>query len=233
MDALSPLPSNDGAPHRSTPAEARHELEQNATPAPLAAPALETQTQLAALQDDLSIPELEPLFLRPKSTESSPAVRAALWVACAVLAPVLLLQLALLFRSSLIVHFPDLQPTLAALCAPLDCSAQWPMRPELLAVVSSDLQAVPGTSAMEFDAVIRNRAEFPMALPAIELTLTDSLNHPLARKVFTPTDYLAARTAASQEPSDNLEAGADLTIRLIFEFRGVGVAGFVAYPFYP
>ena len=107
------------------------------------------------------------------------------------------------------------------------------MHPELLAIVSSDLQAVPGTPAMEFDAVIRNRAEFPMALPAVELTLTDSLNHPLARKVFLPVDYLSARTTASLEPGDNLAAGADLTIRLVFEFRGAGVAGFLAYPFYP
>lgn len=233
-DALSSLPGTDTSPLHSAPPESPPEPEPVAVPQSLPAAAGEMDAlQLASLQDDLSIPELEPTFLRPKNTDVSPAVRIALWAACAVLAPALLVQLALLFRSSLIVHFPDLQPTLAALCSPWDCSAQWPMRPELLAVVSSDLQAVPGTSAMEFDAVIRNRAEFPMALPALELTLTDSLNHPLARKVFMPADYLSSRATASQEPSDNLAAGGDLTIRLIFEFRGIGVAGFVAYPFYP
>ena len=187
----------------------------------------------AELVDDVAIAELEPEFLRSPRTESSRLVRIALVAGCAFLVPALAVQLALLFRSSLIVHFPDLQPTLAALCAPLSCSAKWPMRPELLAVVSSDLQAVAGTPALELDAVIRNRAEFPMALPALELTLTDSLNRPVARKVFTPDDYLAGHSAAAPGPSDHLAAGADLSIRLVFEFRGLGVAGFVAYPFYP
>jgi len=233
-DALFLPPSADTSPLASAAPESRREPEPIALPEPLLAAARQMDAQqLASLEDDFSIPELEPTFLRPKNSQINPYVRVGLWAACAVLAPALLVQLALLFRSSLIVHFPDLQPALAALCSPLDCSAQWPMRPELLAVVSSDLQAVPGTSAMEFDAVIRNRAEFAMALPALELTLTDSLNRPLARKVFTPADYLSARTTNSQEPSDNLAAGADLTIRLIFEFRGAGVAGFVAYPFYP
>jgi len=234
FDALSPLPTIDTSPLRGTPVESAHETGPIDAPAPVAAAPREIDTQeLASLADDLSIPELEPTFLRAKNAQVSPGVGVALWVACAVLAPALLVQLVLLFRSTLIVHLPDLQPTLAALCAPLNCSAQWPMRPELLAIVSSDLQAVPGTAAMEFDAVIRNRAEFPMALPAVELTLTDNLNHPLARKVFTPADYLSARTTASLEPSDSLAAGADLTIRLVFEFRGAGVAGFFAYPFYP
>ena len=107
------------------------------------------------------------------------------------------------------------------------------MRPELLAVVSSDLQAVPGTSALEFDVVIRNRAEFAMALPAVELTLTDSLNHPVARKIFTPADYLVASAATLSGTGESLAAGADLSIRLLFEYRGGSVAGFVAYPFYP
>jgi hypothetical protein len=142
-------------------------------------------------------------------------------------------QLALLFRSSLIVHFPDLQPGLEALCAPLSCTAQWPMHPELLAVVSSELQALPGTQAMELDAVIRNRASFPMALPAIELTLTDSMDRVVARKVFGPADYLATRSATASIASQSLPAGADLSVRIQFELPGVGVAGFVAYPFYP
>lgn len=199
---------------------------------PLAAAANEAQPPEAAMPvDDPGIPELEPEFLRGGSAQISPGVRIALGTACLILAPALVVQLALVFRSSLLVHLPELQPALAALCAPLGCSAQWPMRPELLAVVSSELQAVPGTEAMELNAVVRNRADFPMALPALELTLTDSLNRPVARKVFTPADYQAFATAAA--PSDNLAAGADLSIRLVFELRGISVAGFVAYPFYP
>jgi len=229
LSALSPPgppPVPSAAPRIAVREPPALEGSGNAPPAPPAPGAAE-------LVDDVAIAELEPDFLRSPRTESSRLVRVALAAGCAFLVPALAVQLALLFRSSLILHFPDLQPTLAALCAPLSCSAQWPMRPELLAVVSSDLQAVAGTPALELDAVIRNRAEFPMALPALELTLTDSLNRPVARKVFTPDDYLAGHSAAAPGPSDHLAAGADLSIRLVFEFRGLGVAGFVAYPFYP
>jgi len=197
----------------------------SATDSPAAARAAQTPDEEAV------IAELEAAFLRPARTELSPSARIAAQVACALLAPALLLQLALLFRSTLIQNFPDLQPAFAAVCAPLGCSAQWPMHPELLAVVSSDLQAVPGTPALELDAVVRNRADFPMALPALELTLTDSLDHPVARKVFLPSDYHVQR--AVPDESDNLAAGADLSIRLFFEFHGTGVNGFEAYPFYP
>jgi len=182
---------------------------------------------------DASSTEIEPTFLRTGKRWSSRTERIAVVVGCAVLAPVLIVQLALLFRASLIVHLPQLQPVLAAVCVPLSCTAHWPMRPELLAVVSSELQAVPGTEAMELDTTIRNRADFPVALPAIELTLTDSLNHPVARKVFAPADYLAARTEPVEGASQSLAAGADLSVRLLFELHGISVAGFVAYPFYP
>lgn len=203
----------------------------------LEAPALEAIGDSAHAgpleMEDAAILELEPLFLRPKAPPMSRAGRIGLIVGCCFLAPALIVQLVLQFRTSLIVHFPDLQPALAALCEPLSCTAQWPMHPELLAVVSSELQAVPGTNAMELNAVIRNRAGFPMALPAIELTLTDSLDRAVARKVFAPADYLAYRAPNAPAAANNLAPGADLSIRLLFELPGIGVAGFVAYPFYP
>ncbi|SPE33688.1 conserved hypothetical protein [Burkholderiales bacterium] len=222
----------DGAPLRGASPRAFRERRRAPRPPPAEVRDTEQPGQAPQTLAD-AIPEFEPTFLRVKDPRGSRAGRRALAAGCLFLVPMLVLQLALLFRASLIVHFPELQPGLAALCAPLSCTAQWPMHPELLAVVSSELQAVPGTQAMELDTVIRNRAGFPMALPAIELTLTNSLDHPVARKVFAPADYLSARTGTAPTAGDNLAAGADLSIRILFELPGVGVAGFVAYPFYP
>jgi hypothetical protein len=174
----------------------------------------------------------EPSFLRAQDGVPNRAVRAALVAGCALLLPLLLVQLALIARAPLLVGFPGLRPALQALCAPLSCTASWPMRPELLAVVSSELQSVPGTDALELDTVLRNRAAFPLALPAIELTISDSIGHAVARKVFLPADYFGSDGAANLA-AGNIAAGADLAVRITFSLPGVSAAGFEAYPFYP
>jgi hypothetical protein len=175
----------------------------------------------------------EPGFLRPRAPGTSRAGRLAMLVACVLMVPALAIEAALLYRADAIVHFPELQPVLAALCVPLSCTAQFPMRPDLLAVVSSDLEKTPGTGTLELDAVVRNRAGYPVAVPAMELTITDSLNQAVARKVFLPSDYLGVHAAGVDPAAQSIAPGADLTVRLLFDLPGVNAAGFVAYPFYP
>ncbi len=181
-------------------------------------------------EPDFPEPE-QPDFLRADKRRTGGAVRATLAAACTLLALTLLAQLAIQFRADLLANLPSLRPALDALCAPLTCRTTLPMRPDLLAIVNSDLQAIPNTSAMEFDAVIRNRAPFPMALPSIELTLTNAQDHAIARKVFSPSDY--GPTSNSLVPPDNLPPGADRSIRILFVPPGPGATGFVAYPFFP
>ncbi len=181
-------------------------------------------------ESDFSEPE-PPDFLRTDKRRTGTALRATLATACTLLTVTLVAQLAIQFRADLLANLPSLRPTLNALCVPLACRPTLPMRPDLLAIVSSDLQAIPNTSAMEFDAVIRNRAPFPMALPSIELTLTNAQDHAIARKVFSPEDY--GPTSNSLVPPDNLPPGADRSIRILFVPPGSGATGFVAYPFFP
>lgn len=150
----------------------------------------------------------------------------------AVLAIVLLLQAAVLFRTELSTRWPQLRPALVQLCDVYGCSVGWPTRAELLAVVGTELQAIPGTDILELTAVVRNRASYTMALPAVEITLTDTNNRTLARKVFAPVDYLASSGEPSGRISEGLSAGGDYIVRISFEARGLNAAGFVVYPFY-
>jgi predicted Zn finger-like uncharacterized protein len=149
-----------------------------------------------------------------------------------LLAILLLLQLAVLFRTELITRWPALRPPLLSLCQVAGCTLGWPTRAELLAVVGTELQAIPGTDVLELTAIVRNRASFNLALPAVEVTLTDTQNRALARKVFAPVDYLASSGEPSNRIDDGLAAGADYTIKITFEARGIAAAGFVVYPFY-
>jgi predicted Zn finger-like uncharacterized protein len=171
-------------------------------------------------------------FLQEQAVRKSRLPRPLLLAAVAVLALLLLAQLAVAFRAEILVHFPQSRPTLEQLCRVFRCTVDWPMRRELLAVVGTELQALPGADTYELTAVVRNRGQITVALPAIELTLTDTLNRIVARKVFTPADYLGADRDAETQRQAGMAAGADLTIRVAFEARAVNAAGFVVYPFY-
>jgi predicted Zn finger-like uncharacterized protein len=172
--------------------------------------------------------ETPPAFLR----EERPKRRGLLYLAGAFFLVLLLAQLAVLFRADILAGYPQARPLLGELCRVFRCTVGWPARGDMLAVVGTELQSLPGTSAFELTAVVRNRGSVTLALPAIELTLTDTLNRPVARKVFAADAYLAGEADAGRRLEAGLAAGADLTVRIAFEARGVNAAGFVVYPFY-
>lgn len=149
-----------------------------------------------------------------------------------LLALAMLLQLAVVFRTELLIRWPELRPRLASICEVYGCTVGWPTRAEQLAVIGTELQAVPGTDILELTAVVRNRASFRMSLPAVEVTLTDTTNRTLARKVFAPVDYLASSGEPSSRLAEGIGPGSDLVVRIVFEARGLNAAGFVVYPFY-
>jgi predicted Zn finger-like uncharacterized protein len=149
-----------------------------------------------------------------------------------LLAVLAAIQLAVILRAELMIHWPQSRPLLTDLCGVFRCTVNWPTRADQLAVISSELQAIPGTSALELTAVVRNRARYRQSLPAVEVTLTDTLNRAMARKVFTPADYLASAGESSSRIQEGLGPGSDYTIRIFFEARGLQPAGFLVYPFF-
>jgi len=173
-----------------------------------------------------------PAFLREADAQNKRRRRMLSAVGALLLAAVLMTQLAIAFRADILVRFPQARPALVGLCKVFRCTVDWPARGDLLAVVGSDLQALPGSSAFELTAVVRNRGSMTLALPAIELTLSDTLNRTVARRVFSPSDYLAGESDPQLRMQAGLEPGADLTVRIAFEARGLNLAGFVVYPFY-
>lgn len=150
----------------------------------------------------------------------------------AVLSIIVALQLAAVFRSELLAHWPALKPALVQLCRGFNCQVTWPQQAQALAVVGTELRSIAGTDAMELTAVIRNRAQHTVALPAIEITLTDTQSRPVARKVFSPVDYLTSAGQPSSHIDEGLASGSDYTVRITFEARALSASGFVVYPFY-
>lgn len=176
--------------------------------------------------------EDEPEFIRAGDSRVRRGFSIIFGGGSMLLAALIAVQLAIIFRAELLARVPQARETLVQLCAVFGCAVGWPTQVDQLAVIGSELQTIPGTDVLELTAVVRNRAGFRQALPAVEVTLTDSLNRPVARKVFTPADYLAAAGEPSSRIEDGLGSGSDYTIRLFFEARGVQAAGFLVYPFF-
>ena len=161
-------------------------------------------------------PDAEPpSFLRPKRRR--PAGFSVVYGGGSVLLVLLaIVQLAVIFRGELMIHWPQSRLVLMDLCDVFRCSVNWPTQAAQLAVIGTELQAIPGTDALELTAVIRNRAGFKQALPAVEVTLTDARNRALARKIFTPADYLASAGEPSSRLQEGFGPGSDFTIRIFF-----------------
>ena len=174
----------------------------------------------------------EPAFIRASRRAPRRGFSIVFSVGVVLLVLLAAAQLAVIFRADLLARVPAARLVLAQLCETFGCTLGWSTQPDQLAVIGSELQALPGVDVLELTAVVRNRAPFTQALPAIEVTLTDTRNQPIARKVFTPADYLAAAGEPRARIDQGLAAGADFTIRVFFEARGVQAAGFLVYPFF-
>jgi predicted Zn finger-like uncharacterized protein len=175
--------------------------------------------------------ERAPSFMQPKR-QTRRGFSVVYGGGTALLLLLAAIQLAVIYRGQLMIHWPQSRPLLTDLCSVFRCTVNWPTQADRLAVMGTELQSIQGTDALELSALIRNRADFRQSLPAIEVTLTDARNRPLARKVFTPADYLASAGEPTARLQEGLAAGSDLAIRIYFEARGLSPAGFLVYPFY-
>lgn len=147
------------------------------------------------------------------------------WVLAAlILTLALLTQLAHHFRAELVRAVPATADLFAHFAVAVPLSAQ----SELVSIEASDLQADNARGLFVLNAVLRNRAPYPQAWPALELTLTDASDVPLARRVMTVADYLPPGTAAASFPA-NLE----IPVRLWVDAKEVGAAGYRLFIFYP
>ena len=172
----------------------------------------------------------------PSTSEPLPRRRHA-WLRAGSwsLAAVLLLALAIgqagyFFRSELAVAVPSSKTWLEQACAALGCEVELPRRAELLSVEASDLRPHAGSKdQFALSATLRNRAPFAMEFPHLELTLTDTADRALARRVFPPREYLLA----GENPSAGMPGQSSFQLSLAIEAASLGAAGYRLYVFYP
>jgi len=194
-------------------------------------PPLEQLTPEAAEVDDGSaFPADEPGFVRQARRRAfwrSPSVRAALAVLTVLLTALLAAQWALHDRDRLAASHPDLAPLLARLCEPLGCEIGPVRRIDAVVIDSSTLVRRLG-NFYSFDLVLKNAAATPVAVPALELSLTDTRDSVIARRVFLPQELPGAPRLVPARGSLSLSLRLSIT-----EAGAVPMAGYRALVFYP
>lgn len=170
-------------------------------------------------------------FLRPRASNTDggkPFVRASLLLLSLVLLLALSVQLVLHERDRIAALLPGLKPSLQALCGPLHCTLSGLRRIEAIAIDSSSFVKVRG-DVYRLSFALKNTVPIALATPAVELTLTDSLDRPILRRVFTLTE-LGAK-------SDTLAAQAEWRTSVAIAVKATGtvekVVGYRLLTFYP
>ncbi|MFT7723238.1 MAG: zinc-ribbon and DUF3426 domain-containing protein [Roseateles sp.] len=154
-----------------------------------------------------------------------PGVRLALAVAAALLFVLLLLQAALHFRDALAALHPPLRGPLQGLCSAFGCELKPWRRIDALGIESTSLNPVGSGNSYRLNLVLRNKTAVDVAMPWVELSLTDAGGTPLARRVLAPE--------AMSPPLRQLAAHSEQALSLNFTTGSQRVSGYSVNIFHP
>ncbi len=133
------------------------------------------------------------------------------------------------FRSDLAARYPEFKPFLQQLCGELQCSIRLPANPDLLSIETSNLEADPQqANLIALNAILRNRAGLAQEYPQLELTLTDTQDQMIARRIFTPGEY-----AKGADLKRGMAPNEEVTVKLFLDLGDLKAAGYRVFLFYP
>ena len=214
------------------PAQADREAEFPEAPEPVAVPAPEDDA-MAPTAAAAAAAALAAAAGVAATQEEVPAAkrwarlgaRVALGMATLVLTLGLLAQAAVQWREPLLAWSPRALPGLQALCAPFKCTLAAPRGIADLVIDASGFRHLQD-DRYELSLALQNRAKTPLAMPALELTLTDAKDQAQVRRVLQPADLGAP---AELPPGERWEA----TVPLVLTAPEVSVASYRLLAFYP
>ena len=137
---------------------------------------------------------------------------------------VLIVQLLHYFRTEIVQRLPDAAPLYGA----VGIDVPLPRNADLVAIETSDLQSDNARGLFVLQATLHNRAKYVQAWPALELTLTDTNDTVVSRRVMRAEEYLPPNISPEAFP-----ANGEVAVRLWIEARNIGAAGYRLYIFYP
>lgn len=159
----------------------------------------------------------------------TPRMRALLVAAAALGLLALAGQVGYEYRDLVAARYPGARPLLESACAALGCRVEAARSIESLSVESSGLVRVEKSSLYRLQVALRNRAGIDLAVPALDITLTDSQGRVISRKVLKLADL---GTAQATIPAGQ-ELGIAATLQAQGEAAAQPFAGYTIELFYP
>lgn len=226
--AAAPPPARKGAGSRarmsSADAPAGVDLEVPIE-TPAAAPP-RTSAQPPENTDDL--PRLTPAFVVQAERAARwrrPSVRIALAAVSLAGLALLAVQALLEYRDTAAARWPGLAGALGTLCEWRGCSVGAPRAIDGLTVDSSGLVRADGAQSYRLTVVLRNRLPMAVAVPAVDLILTDTQGAVIARRVVRPADIGVRQTSVPPQ--------GDLPLQALLVSPERPISGYTIEIFYP
>ena len=170
-------------------------------------------------------------FLRSLPGKARPQklwVRTVLVVASLVLLLGLIFQFVLHERDRIATLSPQTKPILETVCGYLNCAVSTLQQIDSIVVESSSFTRIRNDN-YRLNFVIKNTAPYPLAMPALELTLTDAQDQAVLRRVLPASDFNAG--------ANPLAAHSEWSGSVAISARSNGgaerIAGYRVMTFYP
>jgi hypothetical protein len=190
---------------------------------------------IAAIADEPETPEHQFHFEDETPAEDirkpAPKRRRWPWIAgCLLLLLGWTAQALYFYRIEIAARLPGLKPALSSYCELLQCTIPLPRKIDLMSIESSDLEADPlQANVITLSVLLHNRAGYTQAYPDLELSLTDLQDKVVARRTFTPSEYL--KVNESEKPG--FAANREMGIKLRLDTTDLKPDGYKLYLFYP
>ena len=187
-------------------------------------------------QEVVSRAEAEPAaqelsFMRSAKSASRwsrPLVRAGLVLISLLLSLGLALQLLVQERDRIAAVEPGLKPWIEEVCALVECTVEPLRQIDSVVIDSSSFNKIRG-EVYRLNFTLKNTAITELAMPAIELSLTDVSDQPLFRRVFLPGE-LGLKSGVLPAAA---ESHATLTLGIKTNGGADRIAGYRVLAFYP
>ena len=135
-----------------------------------------------------------------------------------------------IWRDQIAARLPASKPLLTSACQALGCRIELPAQIDAVSIESNELVTLaPEKNIFGLNLLLRNRSTLPQRWPAIELTLLDTTDRPVVRRVFKAGDYTPSAIDLTRGFAPNTEQSA----KIIFELVGQKAANYRVTLFYP
>jgi hypothetical protein len=179
--------------------------------------------------DPADAPAPQPVvsFVRQAPRPVPPWQRARMAALCALLVLLLGLQWVRHERDRIAAFTPRAHDWMRALCVPLRCTVAPLRQIESIVVDGSSFRKIRD-DVYQLNLTIKNAAPVALAMPSVELALTDTQDQPVLRRVLSPADLGAAPVLPA-----SAEWSGSIPLRVTDSAVALRIAGYRVVAFYP